>query len=138
MRKVNLVGYIQRCIPMLLVWGVMVHEYGHLIALRLMGLYGEIRSTGLNLTWLVNGATPLQVNLWQLSGGLLQCVYGLYNMYAESDNETWLSGFTVACQGFIYAWFEMCDTILIGSLFSIVITLLLVIVLQAEGRIDFE
>ena len=137
-RQVNFNGYIQRLIPMLLIWGTMVHEYGHLIALRLMGLTGEIRSTGLNLTWLINGATDEQIYIWCMAGGLLQAVYGVSSMLYESDNETWLSGFTVACQGLTYMWWEYPRLIELGALFSIIVTMFAVIYLQLTKVISFE
>lgn len=125
-------------LPMMFMWGVMVHEYGHLIALRLMGLDGVIKSTGLNQTWLLNGITPTQQTIWYLCGGLLQAIYGVYNMINESDNETWLSGFTVASQGIIYAFFEVANTPFIGAIFSIAITALIIILLQTEKMISFD
>ena len=137
-RQVNFNGYIQKMAPMLLIWGTMVHEYGHLIALRFMGLSGEIRSTGLNLTWLLNGATSEQLLIWRFAGGFTQALYGLYNMLYESDNETWLSGLTVACVGLIYAVFETQREIMLGSIISITITTLLILLLHIRETIKFD
>jgi len=125
-------------LPMLLIWGVMVHEYGHLLALRLMGLDGVIKSTGLNLTWCLVGITGWRMTVFFLSGGLLQAVYGVYNMLYESDNETWLSGFTVASQGLIYSVFEAAGVVFLGAIFSMVITGLLIILLATENKISIE
>jgi len=137
-RKLNLSGYLQRMLPMLLIWGVMVHEYGHLIALRLMGVDGVIKSTGLNLTWSLVSVTGWRLTVFLLAGGLTQAVYGVYNMLYESDNETWLSGFTVASQGLIYSLFEVAGVVFLGAIFSVVITGLLIILLATENKISIE
>ena len=137
-RKLNLSGYLQRMIPMLLIWGTMVHEYGHLIALRLMGLDGVIKSTGLNLTWSLVSVTGWRLTVFLLAGGVTQAVYGVYNMLYESDNETWLAGFTVASQGLIYAFFEAADVVVLGAVFSVAITALLIILLATENKIQFN
>ena len=137
-RKVNLNGYIQKLLPMLLIWGVMIHEYGHLIALRLLGAEGVIRSTGLNLTWRTTTLTGMGLTVFYLAGGFLQGVYGLYHMIHESDNETWLSGFTVMIQGWTYMWFEVARLFDLGAIISITVTALSIILLCVFEVIRFE
>ena len=137
-RKVNLSGYIQRMLPMLLLWGVAVHEFGHLLALRFMGLDGVIKSTSLNLTWCLVGIAGWRLIFFLLAGGLTQAVYGVYNMLYESDNETWLSGFTVASQGLIYSLFEVAGVVFLGAIFSVVITGLFIVLLATENKISIE
>ena len=136
-RQVNFNGYIQRLIPMLLIWGTMVHEYGHLMAVRVLGGGGVIRSWSLNTMGWIDIPDNM---LWfvYLFGGVLQAVYGLYNMVYESDNETWLSGFSVACQGLTYSVFETLNEVELGAIFSIVVTCLVIMLLTFKGTISFE
>jgi len=137
-RQVNFNGYIQRLLPMLLILGVMVHEYGHLTALRLLGAEGVIHSTGLNLTWRTTELTGYTLTAFYLAGGFLQGVYGLYNMVHESDNETWLSGFTVMIQGWTYMWFEAARLFDLGAIISVAVAALSVIFLCVFEVILFD
>ena len=137
-RTVNVNGYILKVLPMLLIWGVMVHEYGHLIALRLLGIDGVIKSTGLNYTWSLNGVQGWQLLFFLYAGGVLQTTYGVYNMIREVDNETWLSGLTTALQGFLYLWWEPTGLYALGALISIALTCIIILILQTRGTIQFD
>ena len=45
-----------------------VHEYSHLFMTRLLGYYGEIRSTDLNHVHLTFATQPTQLHLWLIYG----------------------------------------------------------------------
>ena len=137
-RQVNFNGYIQRLVSSMLIWAVMVHEFGHLISLRLIGVPGEIRSTGLNLTWSLEPLTGWRSTFFYMAGGLTQAIYGLDNMRHESDNETWLSYLTIAIQGLTYMWFEEPRLFALGALISLTFTAFTVTLLSIIGVISFE
>lgn len=137
-RKVNFNGYLLKVSPMMLIWGTMIHEYGHLMALRLFGGHGYIKSEALNLTWMTNGLTGLPLTVFYMAGGLTQALYGCYNMISESDDETWLSGFSVTCQGLTYMWFEEPRLFALGALLSVCFTALAIIYLNVLEIIEFD
>ena len=137
-RKINLNKYLIRVLPMLLLWGTMIHEYGHLIALKIMGATGYITTERLAATYLTSPLPGWQLLLFSYAGGILQTIYGLEVMYRQTDNETWLTGLTVALQGFLYMWWEPIREYSLGALISITITTLIIITLTTRGTIQFD
>ena len=137
-RQVNFNGYIQRLASSMLIWAVMAHEFGHLISLRLIDVPGEIRSTGLNLTWSLEPLTGWRLTFFCVAGGLMQAIYGLDNMRHESDNETWLAYLTITLQGLTYMWFEEPRLFALGALISLAITALIILLLTIFEVIWFD
>lgn len=137
-RTVNFNGYIKRVLPMIGIWGTMVHEYGHLIALRLLGVDGIIKSGALNYTFSLIGLTVVTRLFFLYAGGFLQAIYGVYNMIHESDNETWLAGLTTALQAFLYMWWEPTGLYTQGALISVTLTAFIIMILASRGTISFD
>ena len=86
----------------------MVHEYGHLLSLRLMGYTGEIRSHALNMVYPtdVSGWTQAEKLFFYGSGGLFQALIFMILCLWNKDEENRLVNKMVAIQGVIYGLFE--------------------------------
>ena len=85
-----------------------VHEYGHLISLRLMGYAGEIRSTMLNATWPLEYhlMSPTERTIFFLSGGFFQAfVFGVLCLF-NVDEESSLANKIIVIQGVLYGLAE--------------------------------
>jgi len=85
-----------------------VHEYGHLLALRLLGFSGEIRSGALNAVYPVFGR-PLA--WWEHAavyggGGFFQAAVFLVLGWLDEDDENRLISLMIAWQGAVYGCFE--------------------------------
>ena len=85
-----------------------VHEYGHLLAVRLMGYEGEIRSSALASVYLTSaqGITELEYRFFYLSGGLFQAAVFLLMCISNEDAENRLVNKMVAVYGVVYGCFE--------------------------------
>ena len=137
-RQINFPRYLIRVFPMLLLWGTMIHEYGHLIALKLIGAVGYITTENLAATYTTTNLQGWHSLLFSYGGGILQTLYGLETMYRQTDNETWLAGLTVALQGFLYMWWEPIAEYSLGALVSLIITTLIIITITTRGTIQFD
>lgn len=87
---------------------LIVHEYSHLLALRLMGYTGEIRSTMLNAVFPTQYSLmqPWQKTTFYFSGGLGQALtFSLMCLY-NKDEENRLVNKMIAVWGLIYGAFE--------------------------------
>lgn len=113
----------------LLVIGVPIHEYGHMLSLRFMGYTGEIRNTMLNAVFptqyhLMN---DLEKTIFYLSGGMFQALVFTLLCISNADEENKLANRIVAIQGFIYGLFEgLCPREMwgIGSVISMIVSLI--------------
>ena len=137
-RQINFPRYLIRVFPTLLLWGTMIHEYGHLIALKLIDAVGYISTERLAATYTTTNLLGWQLLLFKYGGGILQTLYGLETMCRQTDNETWLAGLTVALQGFLYMWWEPIAEYSLGALVSIIITTLIIITITTRGTIQFD
>jgi len=137
-RKINLTKYLLQTFIMLLFWGTMIHEYGHLIALKLIGAVGYITTERLAVTTTTTPLLGWHSLVFSYGGGILQTLYGLETMYRQTDNETWLAGLTVALQGFLYMWWEPISEYSLGALVSLIITTLIIITITTRGTIQFD
>ena len=86
----------------------MIHEYGHLLALRALGYTGAISSEALNVvtSFDIASASLFELRVFFLSGGLFQCLIFLSLCLLNKDEENRLVNKMVAIQGLIYALFE--------------------------------
>lgn len=86
----------------------MIHEYGHLLSLRLMGYRGAIYSNALNMTTAIDYSllTDFQKHVFFFSGGLFQGIIFLIMCIFDKDEEDRLANKMVAIQGIVYAFFE--------------------------------
>ncbi len=83
-----------------------VHEYGHLIALRLIGEDGYIMASTLNGVYPVNTITGTDAIIFYGGGGVFQALIFLFMAYQNRDSENWIINLFVATQGLIYGCFE--------------------------------
>ena len=88
--------------------GTIVHEYGHLLSLRLMGYSGIIRSNALNMVTALDYSlmSLRERQFFFLSGGLFQGIIFLTMCLFDRDEEDRLANKMVAIQGLIYMFFE--------------------------------
>ena len=86
--------------------GTIIHEYGHLFALRLIGVEGEIRSTVLNAVYPAHTVTGNNALIFYGGGGFTQGIVFLLMMVRNKDPENSVVNFWMAIQGFIYGAFE--------------------------------
>ena len=88
----------------MLLLATMVHEYGHLLALRIMGFNGAIYARALNMVYPVDVAhmTIKQQYLFFFSGGFFQALIFLILCLWNKDEENRLVNKMVAIQGIIY------------------------------------
>lgn len=101
-------------IKLVLVFGWLnftVHEYSHLLMARVLGHYGEIRSTGLNLMYPSFAYAPPQWQIWLIYGAGGMGVFITFMILtwrnkcpASSENNT--SYRLIAIMNLIYAVFE--------------------------------
>lgn len=120
----------------------MIHEYGHLLVLRLMGYRGAIYSNALNMTTAIdyNLLTYTQQRLFFLAGGLFQALIFLVMCVFDKDEEDRLANKMVAIQGLVYALFEgftyrmWWDIGALSGLFCSVV--FMVLALQAKSSQD--
>ena len=92
----------------MLLLATMVHEYGHLLSLRIMGYSGEIRSHALNMVYPIDvaGWTAPERLFFYGSGGLFQALIFLVLCLWNKDEENRLVNKMVVIQGVIYGLFE--------------------------------
>ena len=83
-----------------------VHEYGHLIALRLIGVDGCIHSHTLNGVYPAHAVTGTDAIIFYGAGGIFQAAVFLFMAYQNRDSENQIINLFVAAQGFVYAFFE--------------------------------
>lgn len=88
------------------VLATMIHEYGHLLALRLMGIDGEIRATMLNAVYPGRALVGYERLIFYGSGGMVQALVFLILATRNRDAENRLINIMIAIEGFIYAFFE--------------------------------
>jgi len=86
--------------------GTIIHEYGHLVGLRLIGVEGEIRSTVLNAVYPAHPLSGTEALTFYGAGGAAQGIVFLLLMLRNKDVENSLIYFWMAIQGFIYGFFE--------------------------------
>lgn len=130
----------QICFRMMLL-ATIVHEYGHLLALRLMGYRGAIYSNALNMTTALDFSlmTLSQQRVFFLAGGMFQAVVFLIMCIFDKDEEDRLVNKMVAIQGFIYALFEGFTYRMwwqIGGLIGLLASMVfMILVLQAKSNV---
>lgn len=90
-------------------FSLFVHEYGHLIGAKIIGMYAEIRTTDLAAVY----PDPLRLPLtstehWIFygSGGFFQCLMFLAMNFRNNDRESRMVNSMVAVHGLIYGVFE--------------------------------
>ena len=89
-----------------IVLATMIHEYGHLLSLRLMGINGEIRATALNAVYPGRALVGYERLIFYGSGGMVQALVFLILAAKNRDTENRLINIMIAIEGFIYAFFE--------------------------------
>ena len=109
-KKKNLyVWFWMSYIKKFVIIGVVIHEYSHLVALRILGFEGVIKSTHLDAVY------PLEwvlMNDWQrvvfhLAGGLGQVAYGTYNiLFTSQEDQQIMVDMMIIIQGLIYGYCE--------------------------------
>lgn len=83
-----------------------IHEYGHLLALRLIGVEGEIRSTVLNAVYPAHTVTGTDKIIFYGGGGFVQAVAFLLMAVRNKDEENRKINVWMAVQGLVYGAFE--------------------------------
>ena len=136
-RTINLTRYLFYTTLSLLVWGVMIHEYGHLVYLTIIGVNGSIISTNLSATYALEPLTQTQSTLFSLAGGILEALYGLY-LTLSKDNETWLTGVTLTTWSLIYAVTETMGQTTLGAVTASGLTFILILYLNTVQVIHFD
>ena len=98
---------LQLTIRMVLI-STTVHEYGHLLALRVMGYAGEIRSSALSAVYPTDvvGITQREKLFFYGSGGFFQALIFLALCLWNKDEENRLVNKMIAVQGIIGGVFE--------------------------------
>ncbi len=107
----------------------MVHEYGHLVALRLMGLHGKIVAVSLNMVYPLQTLSASQARIFYAGGGLLQAAVFFLLMLRNRDAENRLINMVVAVSGLIYSVFEAFAPRVfwsLGSTLGVIVGMLLV------------
>ena len=119
----------------MIILATIVHEYGHLLSLRLMGYRGVINSGALNMVTALdyNLMSSLEKHLFFIAGGLFQCMIFLIMCIFDKDEENRLVNKMIVIQGFVYMLFEAFATriwwetgavlgILLSSLFMVLVS----------------
>lgn len=115
--------------------GVFVHEYGHLIALRLLGVQGEIRSTALNAVYPSTHLYGVDHLIFYGAGGAFQALVSLILIFRCKDFEIKLANLFVATHGLIYgvieatthrSWWGLGS--MLGSVAGVFVVLYLIVV----------
>jgi len=88
------------------VLATMIHEYGHLLALRFLGIDGEIRAAALNAVYPGRALIGSERLIFYGSGGMVQAIVFLILATRNRDHENRLINIMIAVEGFIYAIFE--------------------------------
>jgi hypothetical protein len=83
-----------------------IHEYGHLLALRLIGVPGEIRSTVLNAVYPSELITGPDAVIFYGGGGAVQAIAFTLMALRNKDAENRLINIWIAIQGIVYGAFE--------------------------------
>jgi hypothetical protein len=85
-----------------------IHEYGHLLALRILGYEGVIKSTALNHVYpsSLAGITQLERHFFYIAGGWIQAFVFLFLCIGNKDREQRMINKMIALEGFIYGVFE--------------------------------
>jgi hypothetical protein len=83
-----------------------IHEYGHLLALRLLGVPGEIRSTMLNAVYPSELITGPNAIIFYGGGGVVQAIAFSLMAMQNKDAENRLINIWIAIQGLVYGAFE--------------------------------
>ncbi len=83
-----------------------IHEYGHLLALRFIGVEGEIRSTMLNAVYPTQPVGGADAVIFYAGGGLVQAVAFLLMMVRNKDAENKFINGWMAVHGVVYGAFE--------------------------------
>ena len=89
-----------------IVLATMIHEYGHLLALRLMGINGEIRSGALNAVYPGRTLVGTERLVFYGGGGIVQATVFIILAIRNRDAENRLINIMIAVEGIIYAFFE--------------------------------
>jgi len=106
--KLSLTEFTVKLVVIFYLLNTAVHEYGHIIAARLLGHYGEIRSTALNHAYITyNGSVPLWHH-WVIFGAGGVSVFLLFTVlvWKNIDNEHRIIYVMSAVSNLIYAFFE--------------------------------
>ena len=104
--KISLGDFFIQYIVRGMLLATVIHEYGHLFALRFIGVEGEIRSTVLNAVYPAHPVYGTDAIIFYGAGGVVQGIVFLLMMYRNKDAENNLINLWIAIQGFIYAAFE--------------------------------
>ena len=88
------------------VLATMIHEYGHLLSLRLLGIDGEIRASALNAVYPSRALIGYERLVFYGSGGMVQALVFFILAVKNRDPENRLINIMIAIEGFIYAFFE--------------------------------
>ena len=84
----------------------MIHEYGHLLSLKMMGINGEIRATALNAVYPGRALVGYERLVFYGSGGMAQALIFFILAAKNRDAENRLINIMIGIEGFIYAFFE--------------------------------
>lgn len=84
------------------------HEYGHLVTARLLGYSAEIKSTGLNMTYITWGGAHSNISslLFYMSGGLVSGMVAHVMSWKNDDHEARILWSMLALFNFIYGVVE--------------------------------
>jgi hypothetical protein len=88
------------------VLSTMIHEYGHLLALRLLGVDGEIRASALNAVYPKIPLYGYKALVFYGGGGMMQALVFIILAVRNRDDENRLINIMIAVEGIIYGLFE--------------------------------
>ena len=125
----------------MLLLATMVHEYGHLLSLRIMGFDGAIYARALNMVYPVDIAhmTINQQYLFFFSGGMFQALIFLTLSLWDKDEENRLVNKMVVIQGVIYGLFEGLMPRMwweFGASIALVISIAFMVIVLAKSSQD--
>lgn len=112
-----------------------MHEYGHLIGLRLLGVPGEIRSTVLNAVYPSISLYGVDHLIFYGAGGAFQALVALALIIRCKDFEIKLANIFVASHGLVYgaieatahrSWWGLGS--MLGSVAGVFVVLYLIVV----------
>ena len=84
----------------------MIHEYGHLLALRILGIDGEIRASALSAVYPARPLVGHERYIFYGGGGMVQALFFTILAVRNRDDENRLINIMIAIEGFIYGIFE--------------------------------
>ena len=106
--KLSLFEFSVKLLTIFYLLNITVHEYGHILAARFLGHYGEIRSTALNHAYITYNYTPPFWHHWFIwgAGGFTVFIVFIVLTWKNVDPEHKTAYFLTAVINLVYAFFE--------------------------------